>query len=424
MRKYWILAGSVLITICIVSIYCVKQSAMVEVYSKNSENISKYPKEEVLSIEKIDNLPQGNHSSSEEYDMDLIGRDLRGADLSSRSRELMYSSFNSSTKWPDKLPGEFSPEKIMEDGKNPGLNLRQLHSKGIKGKGIGIAIIDNPLLVDHIEYKDNIKFYEEIGIVDDVANFHGGLVSSIAVGKSTGIAPEANLYYIAARSMDGDGQSNFKHVAEAIHKILDINRSLDRKSKIRVISISNGWIEGQRGYKEITEAINRAKKEGVFIVSSMLIGDYGYFFDGLGREPSKNPDEVVSFEPSIMYRYYYYNESNIHKFFQNRVATKFKLNKDVKDILYVPMDSRAFASPYGKEDYIFQRRGGWSSCSPYLAGVYALACQVYPKITPEIFWKMALETGDSITFTKNNKEITMEKVVNPLRLIEKLMELK
>lgn len=59
-------------------------------------------------------------------------------------------------------------------------------------------------------------------------------------------------------------------------------------------------------------------------------------------------------------------------------------------------------------------------CSPYIAGLYALACQVHPKTTPDLFWKTALETGDRITVNKYDKQILMEKIVNPKRLIDKM----
>jgi hypothetical protein len=57
------------------------------------------------------------------------------------------------------------------------------------------------------------------------------------------------------------------------------------------------------------------------------------------------------------------------------------------------MDSRTTASPTGKEDYVFYRQGGWSWAIPYLAGMYTLAVQVKPDITPEEFWDTALNTG-------------------------------
>jgi hypothetical protein len=39
-----------------------------------------------------------------------------------------------------------------------------MHAQGITGQGVGIAIIDNPLLVDHEEYAGRLRLYEENGL--------------------------------------------------------------------------------------------------------------------------------------------------------------------------------------------------------------------------------------------------------------------
>ena len=41
------------------------------------------------------------------------------------------------------------------------------------GTGIGIAVIDNPLLVDHTEIKDNLKFYQSYSDENQIARIHG-----------------------------------------------------------------------------------------------------------------------------------------------------------------------------------------------------------------------------------------------------------
>ena len=83
------------------------------------------------------------------------------------------------------------------------------------------------------------------------------------------------------------------------------------------------------------------------------------------------------------------------------------------------MDSILAAEPSGVDQYAFERIGGWSSVEPYISGLYALACQVKPDITPELFWKTALDTGDD-----NQVEIEggtfKGKIINPVKLIEKL----
>jgi len=59
---------------------------------------------------------------------------------------LSLANFDSLTSWPPagKLPAGFSVQQTMEMGKDPGLGIRDLHAKGITGRGVGIAIIDQP----------------------------------------------------------------------------------------------------------------------------------------------------------------------------------------------------------------------------------------------------------------------------------------
>jgi hypothetical protein len=56
----------------------------------------------------------------------------------------------------------------------------------------------------------------------------------------------------------------------------------------------------------------------------------------------------------------------------------------------------------------------------YIAGLYALSCQVKPDITPQIFWDAALETGDTITLSHKENKLQFGIIVNPNRLIETL----
>ena len=136
---------------------------------------------------------------------------------------------------------------------------------------------------------------------------------------------------------------------------------------------------------------------------------YGYMFDGLGRSPLKNPDNKTSYEPGLFWADLYYESGQ--KYF-----TKFSVKED--HVLQIPMDSRTTASPTGNNDYVFYRMGGWSWSIPYIEGLYALACQVKPDITPDIFWTKALQTGDTINVQYNGKAYEFKKVVNPMKLIE------
>ncbi|MFD3156965.1 S8 family serine peptidase [Haloimpatiens sp. FM7330] len=392
---------------------------------KNSETkqnlqITRHPKPANFHRGKLDVLPKYNPNSNKMWQMDLRGYDLSDLNLQGREKDLMYADFDSVTKWPDKLPKDFNPNKIMEVGKNPGLCIRQLHKKGITGKGIGIAIIDQPLLVDHKEYKHNLKMYEEIHwpkqSVD--AQMHGPAVASIAVGDTVGVAPEADLYYIAEQHgdfKDGEFKWDFTWLAKSIDRVLEVNKNLPKDKKIRVISISVGWNKDQKGYKEVTEAVERAKKQGIFVVSSSLSEIYGYFFQGLGKNPLKNSDNINSYEPGMWWAEEFYKIKN-----KNIDKTNESIAEIMNKMLLIPMDSRTTASPTGNDDYVFYREGGWSWSIPYIAGLYVLACQVNPDVTPDTFWNEALKTGDTIKIQHDGKKYDLGKIVNPQKMIENI----
>ena len=87
------------------------------------------------------------------------------------------------------MPDGFNPQQVLENGKAPGLNIADLHTMGITGKGITVAIIDQPLNTEHIEIRDNIIHYESAGYPEHKeAQFHGTAVSSLLAGKTCGVA--------------------------------------------------------------------------------------------------------------------------------------------------------------------------------------------------------------------------------------------
>ncbi|HMB23472.1 MAG: S8 family serine peptidase [Chloroflexota bacterium] len=338
--------------------------------------------------------------------------------MSKSKDDLLFADFDSQTKWPaaDKMPAGFDWQKIMEIGKDPGLRIRTLHNQGVTGKGIGIAIIDQPLLTGHQEYKDRLQLYEEINILPDTpAQMHGAAVTSIAAGKTVGVAPDADLYYIGAWTGDWEPETddftwNFTYYAQAMRRVLEINRSLSEDRKIRVIAMQVGWDASQAGYEEITAAVREAKAGGILVVSSTLSETYGWYFQGLGRNPLDDPNQFESYCPGLWWE----------KDFYDGMSLTSHRGKPSQPTLLVPMDSRTTASPTDVKDYVFYRSGGWSWSIPYLAGMYALAAQVKPDITPEEFWKTALKTGRTIQLQHEGKEYEFGVILDPQALIAAL----
>lgn len=344
----------------------------------------------------LDSFPEAPDGSTSR--IDLGGYDVSKLDLSDYEDLLYRIRFNTKTIWPHKLPGDFNPNKIIELGKDPGLHIRDLHAQGIDGSGVSIGIVDVTLFTGHNEYKNNLVHYEDIPKSDTEWHMHGAGVASLAVGKTTGVAPGAKLYFIEA-SWDDDkgeeGDMTYKYYAEGIHRLLDINKQLSENEKIKVISISAnpGPDLGVSNYEDYKKAVERAKKEGVFVIAVSSDVDYGFRFGGLGREPLEDPNDINS-----------YYAIDIDEW------------KDEGRIFF-PMDARTFASYIGENEYSWFRYGGASWTVPYIAGLYAMALQVNPDTTPDLFWNTVEETADIKMDPIYNKEIL---IANPINLISKL----
>jgi len=351
--------------------------------------------------------------------IDGWGYDMRSCDVSGLDLSYIEDyndvTFNSQTKFPDdskKLPKDFDPEYILEFNKNPGLGIRELHNQGITGKGVGIAIIDQPLLLEHEQYSDNLMSYERIHCSGDAAAMHGPAVASIAVGKDIGVAPAAKLYYIANTFGHWNQENNsfdldFTILADCILRVLEINKNLPEDEKIRVISISRGYNSRDNGYKELQEAIDKANGENIFVITTSTEEYYKKFkLFGADRDYYANPDDFTSYEPANWVRESVLSGNNIW----------------VKDSILFPMGSRTYAGCTGTENYDIVHDGGLSWSVPWCAGFYALCCQVKPDITPEEFIEIITATSVPAEIVRNltGEIYNFGSIVNPDGVIKEL----
>lgn len=335
-------------------------------------------------------------------------------------------TFTTDTVFPDNMPDDYDPAAILEAGKNPGLGVRALHEQGITGAGVSIAILDQVLYTDHPEYADKLALYEEIHIApNEGSSMHGGALTSIAVGETTGVAPGAKLYYwafnlsrsLTERSDGSDANYAFgEALAVAVDRVLEVNSTLPENEKIRVIAIAKGFgdLENE-GVQAFLAAIERAKEAGIFVITTSTNIYYDWLDDkndlaGLGKlDFAGDADDLSNYTLGTWQQNY-----------PERYTSK----------LLVPMDARTTADFTTGDGYVFYTEGGWSWTVPYLAGVYALACQVDPDITPERFWALALETASSATAQirsvqdvangADGTDYTLEHVINPAALLDAL----
>ena len=353
---------------------------------------------------KLKAIPTFDPTKPDPFQVDLRGQDLSALDLRDRAGDLWHADFSTRTQWPspDRLPAGYAPKSILELGSNPGLGVRSLQKRGITGKGVAIAIVDNPLLATHQEYSGRLRMHEYINAnPQSNPHFHGSTVVSLAAGKTLGVAPESEIYYISCWAMDG-GAIDLTPRAKAVRRFLEVNRTLPPEKRIRVISMSLGWSAGQRGAAEMDAAAKEAKDQGILFVSSSIAQVHGFRFHGLGRDPMADPDNFASYRPGRWW------------------AKSFYDGTAMKDTLLAPMDSRTGAGSGSDDESVYYSDGGWSWTIPYIAGVYALAAQVDHSITPERFWRLALKNGRTIEFTHDGKVYPLGPIVDPVALIRAL----
>jgi hypothetical protein len=282
----------------------------------------------------------------------LVGVSLAGLDLREHKATLEKMPFDSRILWPprDRLPEGFDPVRRLEEGKYPGLGIRGLHAQGIDGHGVGIAIIDQPLLKEHQEYANQLGYYEPIDVLRVSAQMHGPPVCSIAVGVKCGVAPKAALYYYAVppwKWLDN------KPYAELLEKIIEFNKTLTDRPKIRVVSISLGAFSERPGFDLWKAAVEKASQNGVLVVTC----DPTFLrLAMLKRDPKGDPNDPACYTTGWF--------------------------SALRAALCVPAGNRTTASQAGRDAYTYWVEGGMSWTVPYLAGPAALAFQVDPEIKP------------------------------------------
>lgn len=342
----------------------------------------------------LTNLPKFDPENP--FSVDLRSADASRLDLRDSAADLEHANYDSKTIWPPKerMPPAFDAERVLELGKNPGLGIRGLHAQGITGRGIGIGIVDQTLLTRHPEFAERLKWYEEIGLEGrPPSEMHGPAVASIAVGKTVGVAPEADLYYIAVRTYE---MSSLLHnYAQGVRRLLEVNQRLPKEHRIRAISLSVGYGPGTPGHEDFIGAVKEAEAEGIFVA---WCGSEEFPIGGLSVPSSANRDDFNAYV----------------------IPQRYQIT--ASGSLYVPMDSRTTASPTGVNDYVFYGPGGESWTVPYAAGTYALAAQVAPDITPEQFWSLAIRTGHHLQRKDNGREVDAGRILDTAVLIKALAE--
>ncbi|MHC5060582.1 MAG: S8 family peptidase, partial [Planctomycetota bacterium] len=341
---------------------------------------------EIKSVSKFDNVS---------------GKDLSKLDLSTRKGLIDTLGFDQKTVWPEqaKMPPGSNPKKILADAMNPGLGVRQLHRQGITGKGVNVAIIDQPLYMDHPEYSGKIVAYYDAGCGSSKNSMHGPAMASLLVGNQCGTAPGARVYYVAVPSWEMDAA----YYANALDWIVMQNNALPVSEKIRVVSVSAQ--PSGAGSKYINQflwdqAVQRAEENDVLVLDCT-------WHHGIVS--------VCWLQP------------------QNRESVKFctpGFRRDKVEIdkghIHVPTAPRTVAQCYSEKAFGYSfdsggsqsgrpmSKGGYSDSIPYAAGILAMGWQVNPELTPEqmreLLFKSAFTDKNGAKIIYPKKFISMAKI--------------
>lgn len=283
--------------------------------------------------------------SVKEFD-DVRWKDLSKINLSRAEKLIETLTFNQKTVWPKsvKMPRGCKPGKLLTDAMNPGLGVRQLHQQGIMGKGVNVAIIDQPMYLDHPEFAGKILKYYDTGCGSQ-SSMHGPAVASLLVGTNCGTAPDARVYYAAVPSWKRDTA----YEAKALNWIIEENKDLPASQKIRVVSVSAAPSSPNvRDKNQHMWGRARARAEAAGIMVLDCTNEYGFI--GKCWYNARVPESARQCTPG---------------------DPRYDFN--ITDHLLVPSAPRTTAEEYDKGDFNYQYcgYGGLSWSIPYCAGVLA-----------------------------------------------------
>ena len=236
----------------------------------------------------------------------------------------------------------------------------------------------------HPEYKNQIVEYKEFKPDNydmGISSMHGPAVASLLVGKMIGVAPQANVYYCACPGWLADA----RYYAEAVNHIINVNKNLKKKDKVKFISVSaapSGKYSPFTKNQELWDkAVSNAEKEGIVVVD--CTEDKGFVYPG----------------------FIDYKDDKLKRGFPNR---KFSKGEECLDrVVFAPTSLRTVAESYDNINfgYTYCGVGGLSWGIPYITGLLCLGQQVNPQLSAEDIKEILLKTS------KNN-------VPNPQRFIE------
>ena len=328
------------------------------VYSKDSVSPSgKITVTELNPVRELASLSEKNGVKPYD-DCWLTGKNVISGDISD-DPGLAYSLTVSNTT--EFLSDSYAPEgyditKLIEWGKDPGLNTDILKKYGYTGKGAVIAYVDQPI-GEHEDYETINLHY--VNNTDSEDSMHGPAVLSLLAGKDIGTSPDAEVYYYAHACWKADQTTH----AECLYQIIEQNKTLPSDKKIRMVGFSDNIDDTEKNVEAFETAVKACEDAGIMV---WFCGEYG----PLTFLPYSDKDD-----------------------FSNVIKQEWWWSDNNPDLVFVPAAGRTTSANIFGADHIYWGNGGLSWTMPYMLGLYADAFAIDPSLTQEEIKKLIVDTA-------------------------------
>lgn len=268
------------------------------------------------------------------------------------------------------FPQNYDPQTVLEKGKNPGLNIDEIH-KLTTGKGVTAIVFDNPL-TPHENIDDNVvsRYDTPLSKYLTCAHQHGTSVTSVI----TQIVPDVKVHSLGSPC---DPRVIPIEEPRMFQKALKLINSLPEQQKPKVINYST-YIQNENSQA----IINKIQESGCWVLScDEFDKNFGYL-DKIN--PAGNPNDFENYQ----------------------VASGYSPDK-----LYVNSGDRTLASSLDTRGYRHDSQACLSWAVPVVSGLYTAAAELKPDITPEDFIKIAKKTAYKKEITDKNE---LEKIAGDI----------
>ena len=268
----------------------------------------------------------------------------------------------------------------MQSDLMKGLNLRQIYSRGITGKGITAAVLDTGIYLhgDFVKPENRIRYFKDFvngkkEMYDD--NGHGTHVTGIIAsagrqpdGSRIGVAPEAAI--VALKVLDRSGSGKMSAMIQAIDWLLQHHKEYD----IRIVNISVGMpVKNAKNPENdmIVQKVEALWDEGLVVV--VAAGNEG-------------PAQYTITSPGVSKKVITVGAQEEHSYMKrgNKRETRYSGCGPVPGTCVCKPDVVAPAGHIlscDNQTGAYKRRSGTSMATPIVSGVIALLLSSEPWLT-------------------------------------------